>query len=337
MGHGRRVAVLGAVVAAALGPVGTALAAPRPAALSAVTQASRPRAGGSQSRGWAPVPYRNAQLSVPGSWLVETAQQQSCGISRAGGMIFAGIRPALQKGSGCGLPARLAWIQPAGPIGPGLRHRRPTAVIHGFAVYRLAGGNGSARFLVPALRVLVGVRGPQSGRVLATLNRSPVSMVLRSGSSGAVPSGWIWRRFGGVRFAVPRTWSVQRADQWATCGTGLEPGTLLLTDATRPPEPLPCPLQIPTAAADQAQPGLTVVTGRYAAESVGQHYGRCQDRHGARICLAAVTGQGGSYSGVLIFSVARLHHRVAAYFLLGLPGTGTRARAVLGSVAVTSR
>jgi hypothetical protein len=339
--HGRRVAVIGAALVAALGPASTALAAApatQPAAaLSAVTRATAQPAGSSQSRGWAPVPYRNAELSVPGSWLVETAQQQSCGISPARGMIFAGIGPRLPKGTGCSLPARLAWILPAGHIAPGLRHRRPTAVIHGFAVYRLPGGKTSARYLVPGLRVLVGVRGPQARRVLATLNRSPLSAVLRSGPPSPVPSGWTWQRSGGVWFAAPRSWTLQRAHQWATCGTGMEPSTLLLIDATRRPLPLPCPLQIPTAAADQAQPGLTVVTGKYAAASVGQHYGRCQERHGVRICLAAVTGQGGLFSGVLIFSVARPHHRATAFFLLGLSGTGYRALAVFGSVGPTSR
>jgi hypothetical protein len=336
--HCTRVAVIGAALVAAIVPVSTAVAAtratPLAGALSAATRTSEPRAGQSQPRGWAAVSYRNAELSVPGSWLVETAQQQSCGIPRAPGMIFAGIKPALAQGMGCGLPARLAWILPAGHIGSGLGHRHPTAVIHGFAVYRIAGGTGSARYLVPGLSVLVGVRGPQARRVLGTLNRSPLSAVLRSGPASPVPAGWTWRRFGGVRFAAPRSWRLQRADQWATCGTGQEPSTLLLIDATRRPAPLPCPFQLPTAAADQARPGLTVVTGKYAAESVGERYGRCRERRDVRICLSAVTGQGGP--GVLIFSVARPHHRADAFFLLGLPGTGSGARAVFGSVGASS-
>ena len=90
---------------------------------------------------------------------------------------------------------------------------------------------------------------------------------------------------------------------------------------------------IPTATADQAQPGLTVVTGKYAAQSVGESYGSCQTRSGVRICLSSVTGQGGGVAGVLIYSVSRPHH-ATTYFLLGLSGTGARARAVLGSVMV---
>jgi hypothetical protein len=206
-GHaGRRIAVIGATVAVALGTVSAVLTKPVLAS---------PRA--TQSAGWAPVPYENAQLSVPGSWLVESAQQQWCPFSPSPGMIFAGIRPGLQKGQGCRLTASLAWIVPAGHIGSELGHRRPSAVIHGFAVYRVHSGKGSEQFLVPGLKVLIGARGPLARRVLATLHRSPLSVVLRSGTAGTVLAGWTWRRFGGVRFAAPRSWSLQRADRWATC------------------------------------------------------------------------------------------------------------------------
>jgi hypothetical protein len=311
----RRVVVTAAALGAALGSVSVAVAAPR----------------ATQSAEWAAVPFQNAQLSVPGSWLVETAQEQSCGFSPSPGMIFAGIRPRLQKDLGCGLSASRAWIVPAGDAGSGLGHRKPTAVIHGFAVYRVPSAKGSEQFLVPGLNVLVGVRGPLAGRILATLNRSPLSVVLRSGAASPVPAGWTWRRLGGVAFAAPRSWSLQRADRWAACGTGQEPETLLLIDATKRALPLPCPYQIPTAAADEGQPGLTAVTGKYAAESVNEHFGRCDVRRGVRVCLASVTGQGGLLGSVLIFSVSRPHQR-ATFFLLGLSGRGFRARAVFDSV-----
>jgi hypothetical protein len=55
-------------------------------------------------------------------------------------------------------------------------------------------------------------------------------------------------------------------------------------------------------------------------------------RRGLRVCLSSVTGQGGFSGGVLIFSVARPHRRPVAFFLLGLSGSGARARAILGSV-----
>ena len=170
--------------------------------------------------------------------------------------------------------------------------------------------------------------------MLATLTRSPLSAVLRRGPAEPVPARWIWHRSRGIRFATPRWWNRQREHQWATCGTGLVPRRLLLIDATRPPARLPCPAPFPTAAAEQARPGLTVVTGKYAATSVGEDFADCRVRPGVRICLSSVTGQGGFSSGVLIFSASRPHRPPAVFFLLGLSGSGARARAILGSVTV---
>jgi hypothetical protein len=332
-----RAAVIGAAVAVAvLGSVVSVWASASPPAPGRGAPRVAHAAAAGAPAGWAPVPYRNAQLSVPGPWLVESPQLVWCGFSHSGGMIFAGARPEIPKGLGCRLTASVAWILPAGPIRKAVAHRRPTAVIHGIPVYRLHSGQGSVLYLVPDLGVQVGARGPLAQRVLATLTRSPLSVVLRRGPAGHVPATWTWRRFGGIRFATPRSWSLQREDQWATCGTGLEEGTLLLVDATKPPMPLPCPAQLPIASADQAQPGLTVVTGKYAADSVGQGYASCQVRHGVRICLSTLTGQGGIFGGVLVFTVARPHQHVASFLILGLSGSGAGARATFDSIRLAA-
>jgi hypothetical protein len=339
--RGGRAAAIGAA-AAVFAPSGRALGSPAavpagPSAVARISHSGQPGgllAGGSAApAGWVPVPYRRAQLSVPGSWLVQSPRQFWC-VPRSRGMIFAGGGPTVPKGAACGHTASLAWIRPAGRIPPEIRLRRPARVIHGLPVYRLPGGPGSLQYLVPELGVRVGARGPLARRVLGTLTRSPLSVVLRRGPAGPVPASWIWHRSRGVRFATPRSWSVQREHQWATCGTGLVSGRLLLIDATRPPARLPCPAPFPTAAAEQALPGLTVVTGKYAATSVGADFAGCQVRRGLRICLSSVTGQGGFSSGVLIFSASRPHRRPVAIFLLGLSGSGARARVILGSVTV---
>jgi hypothetical protein len=344
--RGWRAAAIAATVAAAIiGLVSTALASPRAAATASSAPATASSAAAVSSgqavgpltdvpgspAGWSPVPYESAQLSVPGSWLVESPQQLSCGFPPVDGMIFVGVTPGFPKDFGCNVTASLAWILPAGQIPTGIKHRKPTAVIHGIPVYRLPSAKGTAAYLVPELGVRVGARGKLAARVLATLARSPLSVVLRRGPSAPVPVGWTWRQFGGVRFATPRAWSPQGENQWSTCGTGLVPSSLLLVDATKPPLYLPCPYLIPTALADQAQPGLTVVTGKYAAQSVGESYASCQSRGGVRICLSSVTGQGGFLSGVLIFAVSRPKHQTT-FFLLGLSGSGVSARAVFGSI-----
>jgi hypothetical protein len=328
MRYGWRAVAIGAMAAAVvIGTVSSALASPG---------AGRTGSVAGTPADWSPVPYESAQLSVPSSWLVERPQQLSCGFPQVSGMIFVGVKPGFPKGFGCDVTASLAWILPAGKVPKGISHRKPTAVIHGIPVFRLPSGKGTAAYLAPELGVRVGARGKLAPRVLATLARSPLSVVLRRGRPAAVPAGWAWRQFGGVRFATPRSWRLQREDQWATCGTGLLPSSLLLVDATKPPLYLPCPYMIPTAIADQAKPGLTVVTGKYAAQSVGESYASCQSRRGVRICLSSVTGQGGLLGGVLIFSVSRPKHP-ATFFLLGLSGSGVSARAIFGSIRAAQR
>jgi hypothetical protein len=343
----RAVAIGAAVAAAALGLVGTALASSGAAAASSATaktavssataRSSAGRAVGpltdvsATAAGWSPVPYESAQLSVPGSWLVESPQQLSCGFPQVTGMIFVGLKPGIPKSYDCDVTASTAWIVPAGKLPKAITHRKPTGVIHGIPVYRLASAKGTAAYLVPELGVRVGARGKLAARVLATLTRSPLSVVVSRGQAAKVPADWTWRQFGGIRFAAPRSWSLQREDQWATCGTGLLTSSLLLLDATKPPFYLPCPYEIPTAQAYQAQPGLTAVTGKYAATSVGESYASCQSRGGVRICRSTVTGQGGFLSGVLIFSVSRPKH-AATFFLLGLSGSGASARAAFDSI-----
>jgi len=304
-------------------------------ATSAATTAAPPAQSASPA-GWAPVSFGNAQLSVPASsWLVEAPHQLMCGLGDFNGMIFAGVTPGFPKGWNCGVTASLAWILPAGKIPSGLAHRADGAVINGIAVYRLASAEGSTAYLVPELGVRIGARGRLAARVLATLTRSPLDVVLGRGPAARVPVGWTWEQFGGIAFATPRSWARQREDQRSTCGTGLWTSTLLLVDATKPPMYLPCPLQLPFAGVDQAEPGLVAVTGKYAAKSVGESYGRCQSRGGVGICLSAVTGQGGISAGVLIFSVTRPGH-AATYFLLGLSGSGAAARAVFDSIGLRS-
>ena len=248
-------------------------------------------------------------------------------------MIFAGASPRLPKGLGCSLTARMAWIAPAGRAAGNRAspaHRSDP---------RHSGLPGARRDRVCA------VSGPRAGRArrgaraagrAGSLHADQVATVGRAqpGAASPVPAGWTWAGSGPVRFATPPSWNLQRARRWATCGTGLVAGTLLRIDAIRPPLALPCPYRIPTASAGEAQPGLVVVTGKYAAQSVGQHYDRCQSRRGVRVCLSSVTGQGGLLSGVLIFSVSGPHNAVT-YFLLGLSGSRT-ARTIFRSISAST-
>src|SRR5277367_4275860 len=130
MRRGRRAVAIGATMAAVAamaaamsGPVSGALASPTAAGISRAGQAAGSLTDVSGTpAGWSPVPYESAQLSVPGSWLVESPQQLWCGPTPGVGMIFAGITPGFPKGLGCALTASLAWILPAGKLPKGISH-----------------------------------------------------------------------------------------------------------------------------------------------------------------------------------------------------------------------
>lgn len=329
----RGVIAAGAVAAT----VGAGIFAAWPA--SGSVAGTRQPAGGAPSRPaiprhWAPVPWRAAQLAVPGNWIVESAHNSFCSDGHEG-IIFAGVKPRIPKGQGCRRPAGFAWILPAETnSAPGGGPGQKPFKINGFQVYRLSSAKDSVVYQVPKLGVRIGARGPHAKRILGTLSQSPLSVVLAKGPASPVPAHWAWRKFGGIKFATPRAWPTRQSIQWATCGTGVDPSGLLLLNAKKPPEALPCPFPYPSAENFAAVPGLAAVIGKFAAKSVDESYPRCQVRNGARICLSSATGTGGLFGGVLIFSVARPHHHPAGFFLLGLSGTGRQARAIFDSISL---
>ena len=328
---------IGAVAAAAIAissaawPIGGSLAATR----SVSGGPSVGRTSAAVPGRWVPVPFRRAQLSVPGAWFVEDSQEFWCQ-SKSDSMIFVGIRPGVPKGGdpGCRhLHANYAWILPVGQLPPGIYHRTPT-LINGLHAYRVHSATKSVVYLVPELGVRIGAHGPKAKRVLATLNRSPLDIVLAPGPDRKVPASWVRREFGGVKFATPRGWHLNRADVWEVCGTGIDRRSLDLVNAKKRPIATPCPFPVPAAGALAAVPGLTVVTGKFAAESVAETYRRCLVRAGTRICLSTETGAGGFYGALLNLSVAKPQHHAKTFILLGLPGSGAQARAIFDSISV---
>lgn len=275
------------------------------------------------------MPFQNARLLVPGQWIVESHTFGFFCPDKHEGMIFAGLKPGLPKHR-CHRP-NFAWINAGSATAPA--HRKPTLVINGFPAYRLHSAKNSVVYLVPKLGVIIGAHGPMAGQILATLRQSALATVLAKGPASPVPAHWVWRKFGGIKFAAPRNWHVSRATQWETCGTGVDSRSLDLINAEKKPVFPPCPFPYPTAANFAAVPGLTAVVGKFAATSVSESYPHCLLRGGTRICLSTQTGTGGFYSAVLIFSISKPHHHPAGYFLLGLSGTGARARAIFDSIA----
>ena len=187
--------------AAVIGPVSSTSASPRATAAGigapAAARSPPPQPAGRPCRTSArSYRYRDRGWS-------RVRSGSSAGFGQASGMIFVGVKPGFPTGSGCGLAASLAWILPAGQVPKGIRHRRPTAVIHGIPLYRLPSGKGSVLYLVPELGVRVGARGRLAPRVLATLARSPLSVVLRRGPATPVPPAGPGGNSAASAFATP--------------------------------------------------------------------------------------------------------------------------------------
>src|SRR5712691_308839 len=101
------VAAAAVAITSAAWPIGDSLAATRSLSSGALIGKAPPVIAH-----WAPVPYRRAQLSVPGGWLVEGPQGFFC-VSKSDSMIFIGVKPRVPKGQSPGcrdLHASFAWI-----------------------------------------------------------------------------------------------------------------------------------------------------------------------------------------------------------------------------------
>src|SRR5215472_11591116 len=134
------------------------------------------------------------------------------------------------------------------------------------------------------LRVRVTARGPLADRVIGTLTRSPRSVVLARGPEFAVPRGWRWHEFGGIRFATPAAWAVQRYHSWGGCGFNVVANTVWLNDATRLAV-ASCPGPLETEGGTAANPGIEVSSGRYGDAGFTPARAACRRTAGVRVCV----------------------------------------------------
>ncbi|MGI9009521.1 MAG: hypothetical protein ACR2FU_25585 [Streptosporangiaceae bacterium] len=280
-------------------------------------------------RGWAPVTYGTVQISVPARWNVETRGTAFCG-GNAHGMVFAGLTPDARRlrGMGCGLPANIAAMVPASGLLPpgGVRTSR---MINGLMAFPVLDAGRYRGYLVPALRVRVLARGRLAARILGTLTRSPLSVVLDPGRTSVVPRGWRWHDFGGIRVAAPATWSVRRDSWWGGCFPGIAVArTIELNRATRI-SAASCPFAPPIAGAIAARAGIVVGAGRLAVGNArsGQKV-TCRKRFGGQVCIL----RPGLASSVLTLLVDPGPGRRPALVELGLAGSGAIPRAILDSI-----
>ncbi len=170
-------------------------------------------------QGWSPVTVGNLQISVPGTWQVETSG--SCFVGGDGT-----VEVARTLNAPCTAPKtdnlQISTTYTSVSIAPN-ELVKPTGAkkvsINGIPVFKGRYPQDQSATLVEALGSELLVKGPETSKVIATVTHSPESVVLSSVVSRS-PRGWASYSFGGISITVPKNW----AHSQGGIGNGCYPG-----------------------------------------------------------------------------------------------------------------
>jgi hypothetical protein len=277
--------------------------------------------------GWIPVPFGDAQVSVPPTWAVLT---NACG-GTGPPIIQLGL---FDESISCGRPQTppTVRITRLGSIPAPYRREKPVRLND---ISALLGPNSvtSISYFVPSLHVEVWARGTIGRRVIETLAVAPRVAVLASGPAPAVPSSWQSVSFAGLRFSVPAAWPVQRTTTWNLCGPvqiALTEGVTLDTDQRFLALPCAAPLPYPIVPSN----GVRVDTGggQSLKELIGSFSpgGTCLHRGRLTMCPSRTP----AYS-ILMLRVTVPGRSKPVLVSIGLAGNGMVARTILYSLKET--
>jgi hypothetical protein len=213
-------------------------------------------------KGWVPVDFGDAQVSVPADWLVHYDFEQigdsavgSCALPVSPGVIYVG------EWSSCSLPNDAGPSAPVVTIEPltnSWAHAllRPSRV-NGILVEQVG---ASGIYLVPSVDVVLTASGRGTAAVLRTLTHSPAAAVLAPGPAPVVPNSWRWMTAGAISVAVPAGWPTTRtAVQQFACGlrvVGARDSVVLDSDASG--SDMECPFPVYSFEPQPPSNGLVV-------------------------------------------------------------------------------
>jgi hypothetical protein len=270
--------------------------------------------------GWVSVAYGDVQISVPADWQVDSSR---CDRATRGYVVIGNTSmSAMSHSPRCRRASNVVIIKVL-PPGQGQTHRR-TGYINGIAllgVHPVA--RGYASYLAPTLHVLISLRGPLGNKVLSTITRSPLSVVLAAGRHVPVPHSWRWRDFGGIRFATPGQWRTIKSHVWYPCWSFIEsPHAVEMVNATR---------NVAFSCSDvgpgnSPRHGVVVGAGRYVSPHGPATHG-CRYLHSLRACFA-MPGPGGPLE-LVVDVPGRSKPTVVE---IGLKGNGLEARRIFESI-----
>jgi len=276
--------------------------------------------------GWVPVAFGGLQIWVPPSWAIRS--QGGCAGPSAAGVVYGGTEPR----RGCALPpnvVRLSFVNIGGPVCDAFTcpttRPRGAFTINGLLVLPGPAAPGALSVDVVLTGIRVTVSGPLARRALSTLALSPAYAVLAAGPKSALPAGWRWHVFGGIQFAAPAGWPVERTRGWDSCSPSVIPDTVLLSTANTSMQ-LPCGPRPGLARFVGGQPGIVVGAGPLVPRPVGYLCPGLLVRHG--FCYDEPSAFGTVFT---LFQRIR-GQRKATIMYIGLSGTGITAQTIYDSI-----
>lgn len=114
-------------------------------------------------------------------------------------------------------------------------------------------------------------------------------VVLTQAPRVSVPAGWRWYLFGGIRFATPASWVVERKGWWVSCPYGVAPMTVLMRSSALRAAYGCGRLSWPDTPrlAVTSTPGVIVGAGRYSLDEIAPDamVSPCLRLAGMRACV----------------------------------------------------
>ena len=276
-------------------------------------------------KGWVPIDFGDAQVSVPSSWAIslDTCQQER-------GTVYLGIQNNLRYGCPPVQSDDAVGLIPVPRPTPKIGTEHPT-VVNGIDVFRLNGSRLETFWLVPSLGVELILRGTLSTRVLGTLTHSPRSLVLARGTHASVPSSWHRVTFGGVSIAVPGEWPEVQSSSWGSCisvNLSLFAPIRVVLNAGTTPSGIACPA-FPAIGVTAGEPtdGLVIDPGPLGPLQAETDSGVCLQINGLTACPTSK-----DLYGVLVLAVHLSGASRPVAVEIGLGGNGVIVRTILYSI-----
>ncbi|HEY3902987.1 MAG TPA: hypothetical protein VGM14_03625 [Streptosporangiaceae bacterium] len=273
-----------------------------------------------EPRGWVPVDYGKAQVWVPPSWLVGS---YACVGSTTQGVVYVGTTPD----ASCATPPNVLTL-----AGPKLNGSARIVRINGMTAKVRSAASGSLSVYVPDLgNMQLTARGPLAIRALGTLRPSPLVTALSGSPQAALPTGFRWHEFGGIKFAAPANWASRHGTVAAACSPSIAPDTVVLS-TTPPIGGLLCAPYAPVPAGYLGGPqGIVVIAAPQASPPPAR---KCiaSDREMRRFCAQPPDGLGTVYTLYL----QPTGQKKATVMYIGVGGRGRFARKIIDSIRPAS-